>query len=63
MSQTQQAQFFSKLESSLIQNEKFKDTINTMEYNLFQGKSEVNRLKTELKILREVPVNERTNLV
>lgn len=34
-----------------------------MEYSLFQGKSEVNRLKTELKILREVPVNERTNLV
>lgn len=34
-----------------------------MEYEQFQGKSEVLRLKTELKILREVPVNERTNLV
>lgn len=63
MSITQNGDYHAKLEDSLIDNEKYKECINNLELELLKSKSEYNKVSNDYKILKNVPVTERSEKI
>ena len=60
LSTVQDNDYINKIEGILVENEKFKKLINNLQHTLIKEYSELNRIRNEVRHLKDMPLSEKT---